>query len=68
MITEDEFSYLTTHPPRRLRSQSHRYGTLGAGVPSIFKFSREEALPALCSSELSLASPDGFMLVVPIWY
>lgn len=44
MITEFEF---ITHPPRRLRSQSRRYGMLSTGVPGVSKFSREEALPAL---------------------
>lgn len=48
MITEDEFSYLTAHPPRHLRCQSHRYGTLGTGMPGVFRFLREEALPAFC--------------------
>lgn len=66
MITDVDF---TTHPLIHLRSYSHHYGTLGDGVPGVSKLSREEALPAFCFSELSLASPvDGFTLAVPIWY
>lgn len=53
MITEDEFNYLTTHPPRRLRSQSHRYGTLGTGVPGFSSF--RERKPSLRFTPVNLA-------------